>query len=151
MQVPQFAEYGQLFKSSAAVQLTEEETEYNIVVVKHVFPNHTVLQFQCTNTVQEQVLEDVSVSVDLSDAVQRRHDCHTWPCEQQMFILHVHHMLVHPMGCATTMSHAVICNLTYAVQLGMQTFTPCMTHSSNRLQAILSHRTPCPVLLPSPC
>ena len=67
--MPQFAEYGQLFKSSEAVQLTEEETEYNIVVVKHVFPNHTVLQFQCTNTVQEQVLEDVSVSVDLSDAV----------------------------------------------------------------------------------
>jgi coatomer protein complex subunit gamma len=69
MQVPQFAKYGQLFKSSEPVQLTEEETEYNIVVIKHVFPNHTVLQFQCTNTVQEQVLEDVSVSVDLSDAV----------------------------------------------------------------------------------
>lgn len=69
LQVPQFAEYGRLFKSSEPVQLTEEETEYNIVVIKHVFPNHTVLQFQCTNTVQEQVLEDVSVSVDLSDAV----------------------------------------------------------------------------------
>lgn len=69
MQVPQFAKYGQLFKSSEPVQLTEEETEYNIVVIKHVFPSHTVLQFQCTNTVQEQVLEDVSVSVDLSDAV----------------------------------------------------------------------------------
>lgn len=66
--VPQFAEYGRLFKSSEPVQLTEEETEYNIVVIKHVFPNHTVLQFQCTNTVQEQVLEDVSVSVDLSEA-----------------------------------------------------------------------------------
>jgi len=69
VQVPQFAEYGQLFKSSEPVQLTEEETEYNIVVIKHVFRDHTVLQFQCTNTVQEQVLEDVSVSVDLSDAV----------------------------------------------------------------------------------
>ena len=72
LQVPQFAEYGRLFKSSEPVQLTEEETEYNIVVIKHVFPNHTVLQFQCTNTVQEQVLEDVSVSVDLSDAVIHR-------------------------------------------------------------------------------
>ena len=76
VQVPQFGEYGQLFKSSAPVQLTEEETEYNIVVIKHVFPNHTVLQFQCTNTVQEQVLEDVSVSVDLSDAVRHWHDCY---------------------------------------------------------------------------
>lgn len=68
--MPQFAKYGQVFKSSAPVQLTEEETEYNIVVVKHVFPQHTVLQFQCTNTVQEQVLEDVSIGVDLSEAVR---------------------------------------------------------------------------------
>lgn len=60
------------------MQLTEEETEYNIVVIKHVFPNHTVLQFQCTNTVQEQVLEDVSVSVDLSEAVS--HHRFAWPC-----------------------------------------------------------------------
>lgn len=66
--VPQFAKYGKLFKSSEPVQLTEEETEYNIVVIKHNFPSHTVLQFQCTNTVQEQVLEDVSVSVDLAEA-----------------------------------------------------------------------------------
>ena len=78
LQVPQFAEYGRLFKSSEPVQLTEEETEYNIVVIKHVFPNHTVLQFQCTNTVQEQVLEDVSVSVDLSEAVS--HHRFAWPC-----------------------------------------------------------------------
>lgn len=68
-QVAQFASYGRLFKSSEPIQLTEEETEYNIVAIKHVFTNHTVLQFQCTNTVQEQVLEDVSVSIDLTDAV----------------------------------------------------------------------------------
>ena len=74
----QFASYGRLFKSSEPVQLTEEETEYNIVVIKHVFPNHTVLQFQCTNTVQEQVLEDVSVSVDLTDAVRRCMSCIYW-------------------------------------------------------------------------
>lgn len=69
-QVVQFASYGRLFKSSEPIQLTEEETEYNIVAIKHVFPNHTVLQFQCTNTVQEQVLENVSVSIDLTDAVR---------------------------------------------------------------------------------
>ena len=77
-QVAQFASYGRLFKSSEPVQLTEEETEYNIVAIKHVFPSHTVLQFQCTNTVQEQVLEDVSVSVDLTDAVSPSgHNCMT--------------------------------------------------------------------------
>lgn len=40
------------------------------MAIKHVFPNHTVLQFQCTNTVQEQVLEDVRVAIDLTDAVR---------------------------------------------------------------------------------
>lgn len=78
-QVAQFASYGRLFRSSEPVQLTEEETEYNIVAIKHVFPAHTVLQFQCTNTVQEQVLEDVSVSVDLTDAVsmsEQNAPCH---------------------------------------------------------------------------
>ena len=68
--MPQFAKYGKLFKCSEPVQLTEEETEYNIVAIKHVFANHTVLQIQCTNTVQEQILEHVSVSIDLTDAVR---------------------------------------------------------------------------------
>ncbi len=50
-------------------QLTEEETEYKIVGVKHVLEAHVVFQFLCTNTVREQVLEDVSVTMDLSEAV----------------------------------------------------------------------------------
>ena len=38
-------------------------------VVKHVFPAHLVLQFDCANTVQEQILEDVTVAIDLAEAV----------------------------------------------------------------------------------
>lgn len=67
--VPQLAALGTLFKSSEPVQLTEEETEYNINVVKHVFESHLVLQFNCTNTVVEQLLQEVTVEVDLADAV----------------------------------------------------------------------------------
>jgi hypothetical protein len=37
------------------VRLTEEDTEYNIFVVKHVFESAVVCQFNCTNTVPEQV------------------------------------------------------------------------------------------------
>lgn len=36
-------------------QLTEEETEYKVVCVRHVLDSHLVLQFNCTNTVKEQV------------------------------------------------------------------------------------------------
>ena len=49
-------------------QLTEEETEYKVVCVRHVLERHVVFQFNCTNTVKEQVLEDVSVTMDLSEA-----------------------------------------------------------------------------------
>lgn len=66
--VPQLASLGPLFKSSTAVRLTEEDTEYNILVVKHVFDDAVVLQFSCTNTITEQILENVSVVVDLADA-----------------------------------------------------------------------------------
>jgi coatomer protein complex subunit gamma len=68
MQVPQLASLGAIFKSSQPIQLTEEETEYNVTAVKHVFDSHVVLQFNCTNTVKEQVLENVSVAVDLAEA-----------------------------------------------------------------------------------
>lgn len=37
------------------LQLTEEETEYKVVCVRHVLDSHLVLQFNCTNTVKEQV------------------------------------------------------------------------------------------------
>lgn len=67
---PQFASLGPLFRSAEPLLLTEEETEYNIAVVVHVFPEHLLLQFNCTNTVAEQVLENVSVVVDLSEAVR---------------------------------------------------------------------------------
>ena len=40
-----------------------------MTLVKHVFKSHILLQFDCTNTVAEQVLENVSVSLDLTDAV----------------------------------------------------------------------------------
>jgi coatomer protein complex subunit gamma len=63
--MPQFARFGSVFKSVAAVALTEAETEYAVVCVKHIFAEHVVFQFKCTNTIEEQVLEDVSVAMDL--------------------------------------------------------------------------------------
>ena len=44
-----------MFKSCEPVRLTEEDTEYTIFAVKHVYDAHLVLQFNCTNTVAEQV------------------------------------------------------------------------------------------------
>ena len=47
------------YQSSAPVELTEAETEYAVNVVKHVFDGHIVFQYNCTNTIPEQLLENV--------------------------------------------------------------------------------------------
>ncbi|KAK4491389.1 hypothetical protein RD792_002132, partial [Penstemon davidsonii] len=66
--IPEFAAFGKLFKSSAPVELTEAETEYAVNVVKHIFDSHVVFQYNCTNTIPEQLLENVTVIVDASEA-----------------------------------------------------------------------------------
>ncbi|KAF5443962.1 hypothetical protein F2P56_036475 [Juglans regia] len=66
--IPEFADFGKLFKSSAPVELTEAETEYSVNVVKHIFDGHVVFQYNCTNTIPEQLLEHVTVVVDASEA-----------------------------------------------------------------------------------
>ncbi|KAI5577260.1 hypothetical protein BDE02_09G101000 [Populus trichocarpa] len=66
--IPEFSDFGKPFKSSAPVELTEAETEYAVNVVKHIFDRHVVFQYNCTNTIPEQLLENVSVIVDSSEA-----------------------------------------------------------------------------------
>lgn len=45
------------------MELTEAETEYAVSVVKHIYDSYIVLQYNCTNTIEEQLLEDVSIYV----------------------------------------------------------------------------------------
>ncbi|CAN6451140.1 unnamed protein product [Victoria cruziana] len=66
--IPEFSSFGKLFKSSAPVELTEAETEYAVNVVKHIYDSHVVFQYNCTNTVPELLLENVTVFVDASEA-----------------------------------------------------------------------------------
>uniref|UniRef100_A0A7C8ZUJ1 Coatomer subunit gamma n=1 Tax=Opuntia streptacantha TaxID=393608 RepID=A0A7C8ZUJ1_OPUST len=66
--ISEFSSFGKLFKSSAPVELTEAETEYAVNVVKHIFDGHVVFQYNCTNTIPEQLLENVTVIVDASEA-----------------------------------------------------------------------------------
>lgn len=43
--VPEFATYGEVFKSSAnPVELTESEMEYVVRCIKHIFAEHIVFQ-----------------------------------------------------------------------------------------------------------
>ncbi|RDX51183.1 coatomer subunit gamma [Lentinus brumalis] len=61
-EVPELASYGPVLNSSAKPSpLTESETEYLVSVVKHVFKEHIVFQFNVSNTISDTVLEQVSV------------------------------------------------------------------------------------------
>lgn len=68
--VEEFASLGNLMKSSDPVELTESETEYVVKCIKHTFMDHIVLQFDMTNTLNDQVLEDVTVQVEPADAFE---------------------------------------------------------------------------------
>uniref|UniRef100_A0A8C5LCC7 Coatomer subunit gamma n=1 Tax=Jaculus jaculus TaxID=51337 RepID=A0A8C5LCC7_JACJA len=69
--VPEFQELGPLFKSSPEpVALTESETEYVIRCTKHTFADHMVFQFDCTNTLNDQTLENVTVHMEPTEAYE---------------------------------------------------------------------------------
>ncbi|RKO90489.1 adaptin N terminal region-domain-containing protein, partial [Blyttiomyces helicus] len=61
--IPELAVLGNIFKSSNPVELTESETEYGVTCIKHVFPQHVVFQFNCKNTLNDMVLEKVTVEM----------------------------------------------------------------------------------------
>ena len=48
-------------------KLTEAETEYMVACIKHIFPEHVVLQLNCTNTINDQLLEDFRIHHELPE------------------------------------------------------------------------------------
>jgi len=72
-ELDEFEDFGPLFKSSEVINLTESETEYKVTMVKHVFganedgTNHAVFQFNMTNTLNDQILENVRILLDEMD------------------------------------------------------------------------------------
>eukprot|EP00054_Salpingoeca_dolichothecata_P036912 m.9153 g.9153 ORF g.9153 m.9153 type:complete len:869 (-) comp7141_c0_seq1:143-2749(-) len=65
--IEEFSSFGPLFKSSRAVDLTERETEYVVQCIKHIFAEHVVFQFNCTNTLNDQKLEKVKVVMECKE------------------------------------------------------------------------------------
>jgi hypothetical protein len=47
--------------------------------IKHTFPEHLVLQFDCTNTLNDQLLENVTVAVELPDGFELEAEL---PCQR---------------------------------------------------------------------
>ncbi|EFO21327.1 coatomer gamma subunit [Loa loa] len=83
--IPEFARLGPLFKSSQPAALTDEVTEYSVLCVKHVFPQHIVLQFDCNNTLNDQLLENVYVELEPAPDTEGWTILYTIPLEKLPF------------------------------------------------------------------
>lgn len=77
--IPGIQQLGPLFRSSEVVELTESETEYFVRCIKHCFAHHIVLQFDCLNTLADQLLENVRVDLDPNENFEILAEI---PCEQ---------------------------------------------------------------------
>ncbi|CAH1278633.1 unnamed protein product [Diabrotica balteata] len=77
--VPGIQQLGPLFKTSDVVELTESETEYFVRCIKHCFKHHIVLQFDCLNTLPDQLLENVRVEIDAGETFEVLAEI---PCEK---------------------------------------------------------------------
>ncbi|GAA5817605.1 hypothetical protein MFLAVUS_011153 [Mucor flavus] len=65
--IPEIAAFGALFKSSGKIEITESETEYSVNCVKHTFAKHILFQFNCLNTLNDQLLENVEMMMQIDD------------------------------------------------------------------------------------
>jgi coatomer protein complex subunit gamma len=79
--VPELISYGEVFKSSSRKMLTEDETEYKISCVKHVYNEFIVFEFFCSNTIEDQTLADVSVEIEALTPLDGLTEVSTIPLE----------------------------------------------------------------------
>lgn len=56
-------ELGQIINSTKPILLTDSVAEFVVQCTKHIYQNHIVFQFDCTNTVNSMCLEDVSIEM----------------------------------------------------------------------------------------
>lgn len=61
--IAEFESYGAVLHTSSISALTEKEAEFVVEAVKHVYKEHIVLQFDVENTLDDVLLEMVSVTV----------------------------------------------------------------------------------------
>ena len=62
--IPELASLGPIFKSCPPASLTEAESEYVVSCIKHILPHHVVFQFNVTNMMEQQQLEQVTVEME---------------------------------------------------------------------------------------
>jgi coatomer protein complex subunit gamma len=67
-QIPELQDVGKLIKTIGPIALSEDESEYNVQCLKHIFPNGTmVLQFNVVNTIDSQLLRECKIELEFEE------------------------------------------------------------------------------------
>jgi len=120
MQIPELKEFGNILKSSSVQALTEPEQEYTATVVKHIFKDHIVLQFEVKNTVPANMrLENVSVVATPSDEEEL----------EEMFIIQIEKLDTEEPGNV----YVAFKKINGEESLPVCTFTPVLKFSSREI------------------
>lgn len=61
-----FQKLGKLLKSSKVIPLTEQEAEYQVSLIKHIFPEHVILEFIITNTIDDIAITNIQMDIEPS-------------------------------------------------------------------------------------
>jgi len=64
LSIPEFSALGEKLRSVFPEELTDDESEYQVSVIKHIYPQHVLLQFQILNQMKENLLVDVNIEVE---------------------------------------------------------------------------------------
>uniref|UniRef100_A0A6A7FYD8 Coatomer subunit gamma n=2 Tax=Hirondellea gigas TaxID=1518452 RepID=A0A6A7FYD8_9CRUS len=66
--IPEFsAILGSTFGVTKSIELTESESEYVVSYVKYIYANYIIFRFEVINTIDDQILENVSVDLQADD------------------------------------------------------------------------------------
>lgn len=65
--IQQLRKLGEPMKTSEPLSLTERGNEFGVSVLKHMYPEHIVLQFRVTNTMTDVAFRDVTIVTDPSE------------------------------------------------------------------------------------
>lgn len=61
-----FKDLGLPLKTCKALQLTEHDSDYVVSCIKHIYEKFIIFQFNCTNKVNDSVIENVGMKLDIS-------------------------------------------------------------------------------------
>ncbi|XP_072948441.1 coatomer subunit gamma-like [Epargyreus clarus] len=80
--IPGIERLGPIFKTVTPTELTEAETEYRVRLIKHIYPRHVIMQFECINTLNDQILEQVHVRLEMPPEFEIKSII---PCQQLVY------------------------------------------------------------------